>query len=175
MYYPLSEITPDLYTEGSEFIYKDSSAPYAGYYFSTTDGRFYTERTLLPTSKEIVKSFNTLPQDTTSPEHVIPQPSEADYQAGYITRYVCKRVNSGIETMREISKEEYNRIKRDPLYNNVEFKWVIVGNTLDDFSNPKIPVYGIIRINKITVNNLEPKMPGISQFFKNYAEFAKDP
>jgi hypothetical protein len=175
MYYPLSEITPDLYTDGSEFIYQDSGAFYKGYYFSTTDGRFYTERTLLPSSKEIVRGTIVEKKDTTSPEQHIPDPSTSDYELGYITRYVSKRVNSGIDTMREISKEEYDRIRPNPLYNKVEFKWQIVGRISDDYSNSNIPIYGLIHINKKTVSSLEPSMPGISNFFKDYSEFAKEP
>ncbi len=174
MYYPLSEITPDLYTEGSEFIYRDSGASYKGYYFSTTDGRFYTEKTLLPSSKEIVRGVIIEKKDPTSPEQHIPEPTDSDYELGYITRYVSKRVNSGIDTMREISKEEYDKLRSNPLYIKVEFKWQIVGNILDDYSNPSIPVYGLIHINKKTVDTLERSMPGIGSFFKNYAEFAKE-
>ena len=33
-YYPLSQITPNLYTNGDEFIYLVDKKPYIGYYYS---------------------------------------------------------------------------------------------------------------------------------------------
>ena len=33
MYYPKSQITPNLYTNGGEFVYADTKEAYSGYYF----------------------------------------------------------------------------------------------------------------------------------------------
>lgn len=44
MYYPKSQITPNLYTNGGEFAYKDSGFPYTGYYFRVSTGKYYTGR-----------------------------------------------------------------------------------------------------------------------------------
>lgn len=47
MYYPLSQIKPNLYTNGGEFVYNtnDPSSEYTGYYYKTSDGRYFTGRT----------------------------------------------------------------------------------------------------------------------------------
>jgi hypothetical protein len=42
MYYPKSQITPDLYTNGNEF--QTSNGEYVGYYYLTSDGKRYTGR-----------------------------------------------------------------------------------------------------------------------------------
>jgi hypothetical protein len=44
MYFPKSQITPNLYTNGDEFVYTANSRPYTGYYFKTSTGKFYTGR-----------------------------------------------------------------------------------------------------------------------------------
>jgi hypothetical protein len=44
MYFPLSQITPNLYTNGSEFIIYGTQQVYTGYYFKTSKGHFYTGR-----------------------------------------------------------------------------------------------------------------------------------
>jgi hypothetical protein len=44
MYFPKSQITPNLYTNGGEFIYASNSKPYAGYYFKTSTGKYFTGR-----------------------------------------------------------------------------------------------------------------------------------
>jgi hypothetical protein len=43
-YFPKSQITPNLYTNGGEFIYASNNRPYAGYYFKTSTGKYFTGR-----------------------------------------------------------------------------------------------------------------------------------
>jgi hypothetical protein len=48
MYYPLSQITTNLYTNGDEFTYNDTdnvAQSYTGNYFKTSDGKFFTGKT----------------------------------------------------------------------------------------------------------------------------------
>ncbi len=42
MYYPKSQILPNLYTNGEEYIYSSNSKEYIGPYFATADGKFFT-------------------------------------------------------------------------------------------------------------------------------------
>jgi hypothetical protein len=42
MYYPKSQIKPNLYTEGTEFVYKATNQPYSGYYYKISTGRYFT-------------------------------------------------------------------------------------------------------------------------------------
>jgi hypothetical protein len=44
MYYPLSQITPNLYTNGGEYINASTQEQYAGYYFKTSKGQYFTGR-----------------------------------------------------------------------------------------------------------------------------------
>jgi hypothetical protein len=44
MYYPKSQILPNLYTNGNEFIYKSTGLPYIGYYYKTSKGEYFTGR-----------------------------------------------------------------------------------------------------------------------------------
>jgi hypothetical protein len=44
MYFPLSQITPNLYTNGGEFVIISSQEDYKGYYFKTSTGKYYTGR-----------------------------------------------------------------------------------------------------------------------------------
>jgi hypothetical protein len=45
MYYPLSQITPNLNTNGGEFVYADTKQEYKGYYYKTSKGEYFTGRT----------------------------------------------------------------------------------------------------------------------------------
>ncbi len=42
MYYPKSQITPNLYTNGKEFVYSNTEKEYIGFYFQTSDGKYFT-------------------------------------------------------------------------------------------------------------------------------------
>ena len=72
MYYPLSQITPNLYTNGNEFVIDGTQQVYSGYYFKTSKGQFFTGKT--PSDKPnqpiipISQDFNsTLTTPTTQP------------------------------------------------------------------------------------------------------------
>ena len=45
MYYPLSQITSNLYTNGGEYVYKSNQENYIGYYWKTSNGQIYTGKT----------------------------------------------------------------------------------------------------------------------------------
>ena len=44
MYYPKSQIKTDLYTNGGEFVTSNGGVVYQGYYFSTSNGLYFTGR-----------------------------------------------------------------------------------------------------------------------------------
>lgn len=70
MYYPLSQITPNLYTNGNEFIVTNTQEIYTGYYFKTSKGQFYTGRTPSDKPNQLLtplsKDFNTTVTTQTS-------------------------------------------------------------------------------------------------------------
>lgn len=173
MYYPKSEITPNLYTNGTEFVSSVTGGYYKGYYFATSDGKYYTGKDYSSSAQELTKPTVNLNQNTNTPPFYTPQPTDIDYTNGYFVRYVIKRVNSGVETIKEISETEYNGIQRNPLYSFTSFKWKITGPLFDNLSNMNNPVYGIINTNRRTLLGEEKKIPGISKFFVNLAQYSK--
>ena len=45
MYFPKSQITPNLYTNGKEFAYVNNKQEYIGYYFKVSTGKYFTGTT----------------------------------------------------------------------------------------------------------------------------------
>lgn len=45
MYYPKSQVKTNLYTNGGDFILLNGSTPYKGYYYTTSNGRYFTGKT----------------------------------------------------------------------------------------------------------------------------------
>jgi hypothetical protein len=69
MYYPKSQITPNLYTNGGEFIYTDTQEEYLGFYFKISTGKYYTGRNQddRPNRElSILISSQTIPTPTTN-------------------------------------------------------------------------------------------------------------
>lgn len=44
MYFPKSQVKTNLYTNGGEFIPKNSQTPYTGYYYETSNGKYFSGR-----------------------------------------------------------------------------------------------------------------------------------
>ena len=44
-YYPLSQITSNLHTNGGEFVYINTLTPYVGFYWKNSKGKYYTGKT----------------------------------------------------------------------------------------------------------------------------------
>lgn len=64
MYFPKSQITTDLYTNGKEFIYINSNTEYIGFYFKTSDGKYYTGKNPNdPPVQELIIPINSKVED----------------------------------------------------------------------------------------------------------------
>ena len=55
MYFPKSQIKPNLYTNGEELVYKSNLQNYIGYYFETSRGKFYTGANPSNSSQELIR------------------------------------------------------------------------------------------------------------------------
>ena len=60
MYYPLSQITPNLYTNGNEFTLLSNNQSYIGYYWKTSNGKYYTGKTPQDTPTEEIIKLSTI-------------------------------------------------------------------------------------------------------------------
>lgn len=155
MYYPKSQITTNLYSNG-DFIVKSTNKVYVGPYWKTISEKYYTGKTpqdkvieeLVVPSKNIIstddiESANSVESITYQnlkniaipgliPTYVANPPSPSDYDAGEFTRYFCKKTNEIIYL--EINKDTYTKlVNKDPtylfqLYQPFKFQWVITGD-----------------------------------------------
>jgi len=63
-YYPLSQITTNLYTNGETFVYLNTFNPYKGYYWKTSKGQFFTGKTPQDTPTQEIVEFKDPINDT---------------------------------------------------------------------------------------------------------------
>lgn len=184
MYYPKSQITENQYTDGSSFI--DSlRQSYKGYYYFTTDGRYFTGKTYTPTSKELFKNIirddsklnhesvlysniSTKKISSKHPSFYFAAPTDKDYEIGYYKRYFSKRINGGIETILEIDKKQFDYIKDNILYNKVELVWRLTEDQLNNITVDKIR-----DINTKNIQDSEKELPELSSYLINPLQFLK--
>ena len=158
MYYPKSQITPNQYTSGNEFVIASTSSPYVGYYYKVSTGKYYTGKT--PDDRPNEELIFTLVQDYTDDQQnrVIPveplisaltnipisstpvylpfyspvTPSTQDYQNEEFQRYFCKKTNE-IQYI-EINLDQFTKLKaKSPqieysLFFPFTISWILIGN-----------------------------------------------
>jgi hypothetical protein len=171
MYYPKSEILLVSSTRGTELYVKSTNKPYTGDYYLTNDNRYFSGKEFSISTQELIPISNKKSSQNKSKGYSFhySMPTVMDYDRGFITRYVIKRVNSGLETILEVDNTEHDRAKKDPLYSTAAFSWKISG----DMNTNKLGVLGIVETNQKTIQGLEKTIPGITSYFTNLAQYAK--
>lgn len=183
MYYPKSQIKPNLYTNGGEYVLSTTQEEYIGYYFKTSTGQSYTGKnpnqqpnilletiSLTPDDSPFVSSLNVSPlaisPSPSLPTRAIPTfnpnpPTQQEQQNGQYTRYFCKR-NNELKYI-EIDLNTFTLLStRSPqiawdLYTPASVLWQIQGD--------KNTVYAS---NQASVFSIEKKLQwhGFSQYFQ---------
>jgi hypothetical protein len=137
MYFPKSQIKPNLYTNGGKYILSTTKQDYIGYYYEVSTGQRFTGKTpqdgpniplIIPTPTfptipptEIARPIYIETQDELSegfykptlPSRVLPQsnptlPTDQDIKLGVYTRYFCKK-NNELKYM-EIDKNTFQQL-----------------------------------------------------------------
>ena len=123
MYYPKSQIKPNLFTNGGEYILSTTREEYKGYYYKVSNGKYFTGKNpqqspnieiipiqsptsiyhppfIIPSSLLEITLEPDLTYKSTTPYQTrsIPQfnpipPTTLEKQNGQFTRYFCKRNN----------------------------------------------------------------------------------
>ena len=158
---PLNTIMLNKYTIGDEFVLASSKADYQGYYYEF-QGRFFAGKTFNNLSPEIVKkeptfemsfeegeddnsrSISFMSTSSKFPSLPLNDPNNPVFLALDIQdntdsfRYFAKQVNTNPILIKEISKETFNNLQSNPLYQTLAVRV----NSIED------PVT-LERINKI--------------------------
>jgi hypothetical protein len=197
MYYPKSQITTNLYTNGEELFYLNG-LPYIGYYYKLSNGSFFSGKTpqdkpnfrlilnpsLSVSSQYIeddkviqyIESTNMEPGYPLSKNQIISIPyyspiipTENDYQTGECRRYFCKKVNEIIYI--EINKNTYDKLKAK----DKEIAWdqYLYFNIPWQLTGDKEKVYKVNKnIVELTIKN--QKLPMFNKYLKeDYIKYYK--
>ena len=186
IYYPEGAIQRGLYTNGREWMFEDCTE-YTGQYHKYTNSKevFRESYFIKDVSKKLVPfydlniefqkntfQYNVLKEKVSSykPELEIPdpyflQPSQEDYDNGFVERYFYKR--KGSTTINEISKSGFNSLN-DPYYQKLKLKSKIVG-PLNDTPEET----GIIDTNQRTILLYAGQFEGLEKYLTDLTQSAR--
>jgi hypothetical protein len=189
LYYPVDEITPNLFTQGKEFMTEDN-VEYIGRYHRYITGEIYTESNWdVRKSKRLIKYVENVTKqsfvyDTLQPNLTLKyiQPnthsvtiSKNDISTGYITRYFIKKINN--ENIIEINQIQYNAWLQDVIEKKMHIAlsltWYISG-TIEDETSGVVTIPGVISKNQKQVSYASKTLPGLSNLLTNFIEYYTD-
>jgi hypothetical protein len=109
-------------------------------------------------------------------EDHFPKVSPEDIRIGYITRYFARQANHTKGFIHEVSQNIYNQLKLNPLYQTLEMKWRISGKLddvkgLTDVNTPTRIYTGVITANKLSLENADKIISGMSNRILHYTQF----
>ncbi len=186
IYYPEGSIQKGLYTSGGEWMFEDGTE-YSGQYhkYLNTKEVFTESYFIKDVSKKLIPfydlnvdfqkntfDYNVLIENIKdyTPELTIPdpyflQPSQEDYDNGFVKRYFYKR--KGSLTINEIDEKGFGDLD-SPYYQKIELKWKIAG-PLNDTPEET----GIIDTNRRTIMLYQNEFTGLERYLTNLQQSAK--
>lgn len=196
MYIPISNILFSDYTNGGDFIFKSNLQPYIGFYFVDKNNNVYTGKTYTSNSVELLRrnpntstnsnivfdskyaSLNpkTLPPLVITPDFI--QPTNADYNNGFMTRFILKpTISSQINDFIEVRSDKYISVVQDGdakvLYKSINLVWKLTGPLYDVYRDNIRILSGIIDSNKRSLSEAEKTMPNLSLYLTDLLQFGK--
>jgi hypothetical protein len=182
-YMPSTRIAKPRSTRGGEFLVKETSEDYIGYYIKTYKKEYFAGKTIEEGGKELILVNETFPKDgvfATVPlilgllkGFFTPKPTKGDKNRGNTKRYFVQDKNNNkiVETDKDTFQEA---VKTLPNRKFATIDWIIKGPAQDSTFNG-YPFEGAASKNKKAVQSLESYMPGISTFITNYSFLVEEP
>ena len=188
-YYPISEITTDLYTSGKQWMTTDN-VEYIGAYHKYLTGEVYTKAQWQPDQSAILISYidQTISNKNISyfklkPEIQLTRLSPTshnvavtvtDYNRKLLQRFFIKKRNDN--AIIEIDKQQFDAWKSDQidkkLYIAIEIAWYIAGPANDVITDILVP--GVATLNKKQIQLAANIIPEIATYLTNPLQFYAD-
>jgi hypothetical protein len=199
-YYPKSRIIEDQKANSGQFTTTDGN-PYSGPYYKTFDGKSFTgknpydgiSRPLIPITQPkdlnpllsydqnsvTYRKLNSINTTLIDPTPFTPTPTEADYQAGKITRYLARQRNGTQFKIMEVSKQTFDDMQNRrnganfALWKTISIFWQISGPLRDERVDNIKTRAGIIDTNQRILDTAEKNFIGIKQYLSDLKQFSR--
>jgi hypothetical protein len=100
----------------------------------------------------------------------VPNPTERDYENGYIRRYFVQKRNDKTSPIFEVSLNEFENMNTKPLYIGVIVKWRISG-PISEIEIDSVLDKGVRESNRIAISLVTDKMPNLINYLPNLLQF----
>jgi hypothetical protein len=109
------------------------------------------------------------------PQTIVPNPTDADYQLGFIKRYFVRKANDAAGHIFEISEETYTEYVygNNPFWIIADLKWRITGPKTETLRNDGTVDIGIINANKNSIGIASQKLRNLKLYLPNLLQFYK--
>lgn len=109
-----------------------------------------------------------------TPNTIVPTPTEDDYTIGSIDRYFTQKANDINGFVYEITSDKFEELNQNPNWNTEIIRWRIAG-PLDAVYNEKgdITDKGVINSNKTSLFISSNKLKNIGLYLPNVLQFYK--
>jgi hypothetical protein len=200
-YYPKSRIIENQLANPGQFKTVDGK-DYTGPYYTTFDGKSFTganpytlnSRSLTPYPTEKTNTTQTgnveaiaynnikptkINAQLIDPTPFTPRPTETDYKAGKITRYIARQRNGTQFKILEIDKQTHEDLinlrggANSALWKSIAIFWQISGPLHNEKINNITTRAGIIDTNQRILDNAEKNFIGIKQYLSDLTQFAR--
>lgn len=114
-YYPLSQIKPNLYTNGSEYTLFSTREPYTGYYYEVSDGKKYTGKTVYDGPNNLLIKSNSIPFLSTDPQNSVNNEETSPLYVNIALPNVDENPDSGVPYPESINNDYYQLNKISPI------------------------------------------------------------
>ena len=186
IYYPEGSIQKGLYTNGGEWMFEDGTEHTGQYHRYLNTKEVFTESYFIKdVSKKLIEfydlnvefqkntfEYNVLKEmvpdykpELTIPDPYFLQPSQEDYDNGFVKRYFYKR--KGSTTINEINEKGFGDLD-SPYYQKLELKWKIAG-PLNDTPEET----GIIDTNQRTILLYASQFEGLERYLTDLTQAAQ--
>jgi hypothetical protein len=105
----------------------------------------------------------------------VPNPTDADYNVGYIVRYFAQKVNDRVSPVIEISEDTSRELDNNNYYNVVSLRWRIRGPLQPIYKkNGEIADKGVMESNRISIKLASAdNVPNLKNYLGNLMQFYK--
>ena len=106
------------------------------------------------------------------PSTYLPAPTSSDYVYGFIVRYFVCKFNQDVIV--ETNARDY-KMTDDSFFIKAQCDWQITGPKNNVYSGSMLQISGVTEYNRIQINRLKTKLPGIGNVITNYLQFWAGP
>ena len=122
---------------------------------------------------EKYKKLNNISIKNRQPKSYFPNPTQYDYNIGFIKRYFTQRRGTNGSPIFEISGDVFSDYSNTAYWNGVEINWKIVGNKEDSYKDDGTFIPSVKTINRLAISEAAKKLPDIELYLVNLTQFYK--